>query len=387
VITLKKKADRRLRRGHLWVFSNEIADPPVAQLEAGSIHEIQDAAGEFLGMVYANPASLITARILSHKKVEIDEAFLEQRIGAALERRQRLFPERDFYRLIFGEADLLPGLIVDRYGTVLVVQSMTAGMDALLEDVLAVLVGYLGPEGIYLRNDSPSRVLEGLSQEKRIAYGSIPDTVIIGSSGLKFLVDVADGQKTGFFLDQEANRPLMKQYVFSGAKVLDLFCYTGAWGLHAAAAGAAEVTGVDSSPGAIQLAESNAALNGMEDRFHAVRHNALEFLKRSHETWDVVILDPPAFIKSRSQIKEGQKGYIDFNRRALTKLNPGGILVTCSCSHHLDAQGFEETLAIAARQSGKELRILDTRGQGPDHPFLLSMPETRYLKVIVAQVV
>jgi len=387
MITLKKKADRRLRRGHLWLFSNEIADPPVAQLEAGSIHEIQDAAGEFLGMVYANPASLITARILSHKKVEIDEAFLEQRIGAALERRQSLFPERDFYRLIFGEADLLPGLIVDRYGAVLAVQSLTAGMDALLDKVLAVLVRCLGPEGIYLRNDSPSRVLEGLSQEKRIAYGSVPETVIISSSGLKFLVDVADGQKTGFFLDQEANRPLMKQYVFPGAKVLDLFCYTGAWGLHAAAAGAAEVTGVDSSPGAIQLAESNAALNGMEGRFYPIRQNALEFLKRSHETWDVVILDPPAFIKSRSQIKEGQKGYIDFNRRALTKLNPGGILVTCSCSHHLDAQTFEETLAIAARQSGKELRILDTRGQGPDHPFLLSMPESRYLKVIVGQIV
>jgi 23S rRNA (cytosine1962-C5)-methyltransferase len=387
MITLKKKADRRLRRGHLWLFSNEIADPPVAQLEAGSIHEIQDAAGEFLGMVYANPASLITARILSHKKVEIDEAFLEQRIGAALERRQRLFPERDFYRLIFSEADLLPGLIVDRYGTVLVVQSLTAGMDALIEDVLAVLVRTLGPEGIYLRNDSPSRVLEGLSQEKRIAYGSIPETVIIGSSGLKFLVDVADGQKTGFFLDQEANRPLMKQYVFPGAKVLDLFCYTGAWGLHAAAAGAAEVTGVDSSRGAIQLADSNAALNGMEEHFHTVRENSLEFLKRRHETWDVVILDPPAFIKSRSQIKAGQKGYIDINRRALTKLNPEGILVTCSCSHHLDAQAFEETVAIAARQSGKELRILDTRGQGPDHPFLLSMPETRYLKVIVAQIV
>jgi 23S rRNA (cytosine1962-C5)-methyltransferase len=312
---------------------------------------------------------------------------LEERIGAALERRQRLFPERDFCRLIFGEADLLPGLIVDSYGTVLVVQSLTAGMDALLDQVLEVLVRCLGPEGIYLRNDSPSRALEGLSQEKRVAYGSIPEPVVISSSGLKFIVDVAEGQKTGFFLDQEANRPLMKQHVFPGAKVLDLFCYAGAWGLHAAAAGAGEVTGVDSSQGAIQLAESNAALNGMEDRFHPIRENALEFLKRSRETWDVVILDPPAFIKSRSRIKEGQKGYIDFNRRALTKINPGGILITCSCSHHLDAQVFEETLAIAARQSGKELRILDVRGQGPDHPFLLSMPETRYLKVIVAQIV
>ncbi len=387
MITLKKKADRRLRRGHLWLFSNEIADPPVAQLEPGSIHELQDAAGEFLAMVYANPASLITARILSRKRVQIDEAFLEQRIEAALERRQRLFPGGDCYRLVFGEADLLPGLIVDRYGAVLVVQSLTAGMDALLDKVLAVLVRSLAPEGIYLRNDSSIRTLEGLPQEQRLAYGSLPETVTISSSGLTFLVDVTEGQKTGFFLDQEANRPLMRQYVFPGAKVLDLFCYSGAWGLHAAAAGAAEVTGVDSSRGAIQSAESNAALNGMEGRFHAVRENALEFLKRSRETWDVVILDPPAFIKARSQIKEGQKGYIDINRRALTKLNPGGILVTCSCSHHLDAQGFEETLAIAARQSGKDLRILATRGQGPDHPYLLSMPETRYLKVIAAQAV
>ncbi len=260
-------------------------------------------------------------------------------------------------------------------------------MDALLDKVLAVLVRLLAPEGIYLRNDSPSRALEGLSLEKRLAYGSVPDIVTISSSGLKFLVDVANGQKTGFFLDQEANRPFINQYVFSGAKVLDLFCYTGTWGLHAAVAGAAVVVGVDSSRSALQLAESNAALNAMDDRFHVVRENALEFLKKSRETWDVVILDPPAFIKGRSQIKEGQKGYIDINRRALNTMNPGGILVTCSCSHHLDAQAFEETLAIAARQSGKELRILDTRGQGPDHPFLLSMPETRYLKVIVAQIV
>ena len=338
-------------------------------------------------MVYANPSSLITARILSRKRVHIDEAFLQHRISAALERRQRLFPDRDFYRLIFGEADLLPGLIVDRYGSVLAVQSLTAGMDALQENVLSVLVNSLHPTGIYLRNDSPVRGLEGLSQEKRLAYGSIPDTIIISSSGLEFLVDVANGQKTGFFLDQEANRPLVKQYVFPGAKVLDLFCYTGAWALHAAAAGAQEVVGVDSSRGAIHLAESNAVVNRMGDLFHAVRENVLEFLKKGRETWDVIILDPPAFIKSRSQIKEGQKGYIDINRRALTAMNSGGILVTCSCSHHLDAQAFEDTLMIAARQSGRELRILDIRGQGPDHPFLLSMPETRYLKVIVAQIV
>lgn len=387
MITLKKNHDRRIRRGHLWVFSNEIADPPISQLESGSLHELRDASGEFMGMVYANPNSLIAARILSRKRVSIDEEFFRQRIMTALELRKRLFPSRNFFRLVFSESDFLPGLVVDRYGPVLVAQSLTAGMDGLLDTVVEVLVDVLSPDAVYFRNDSPMRLLEGLPQEKRLAYGTIPETVVIDSGELKFLIDVKEGQKTGFFLDQESNRPLMKTFSFPGARVLDLFCYTGAWGLHAAAAGAEEVTAVDTSERALGLVESNAELNGLASKFGLVKESAIDFLKRTSETWDVIVLDPPAFIKGKAHLKEGTKGYIDVNRRALTKLNHGGILVTCSCSHHLDAESFELALLAAARQSGKELRVLATRGQGPDHPFLLSMPETRYLKVIAAQAV
>ena len=385
MITLNKNSDRRVRKGHLWVFSNEIAAPPVSDLEPGSVHELCDARGEFLGMVYACPSSLIAARILCRNKVKIDVDFFHDRIQAALERRMRLFPERDAYRLVYGEADFLPGLVVDRYGRFLVVQSLTSGMDRFWEEVLEALITILKPEGVYLRNDSPFRALEGLPQEKKPVYGSFPETVPITSHGLTFLVDIPNGQKTGFYLDQESNRSLMKRYVASGAKGLDLFCYTGAWGLHAIAAGAAEMTAVDSSRGALKLAEANAKINGMLDRFGAVRDNVLDFLKKTQLSWDIIILDPPAFIKSRSQIKDGLKGYIDLNRRSLGKLNPGGILITCSCSHHLDRAAFEDMLLSASRQSGRELRILDSRGQGPDHPVLLSMPETRYLKVVVAQ--
>jgi 23S rRNA (cytosine1962-C5)-methyltransferase len=387
MITLKKNSDRRVRRGHLWVFSNEVKDPPVSELEPGSLHELFDASGEFLGIAYANPASLITARILSRRRVPIDESFLRSRIQSALELRKRLLPEKDVYRWIFGESDLMPGLLVDRYGSFLVVQSLTAGMDRLVDPVVEILVETIHPEGIYLRNDSASRELEGVALEKKLLHGSVPQKVTMVSEGLKFLVDIQDGQKTGFFLDQEANRSLMKQYVFHGARVLDLFCYSGAFGIHAAAAGAEVVTAVDSSRGAIALAQDNAELNGFGNRVVATKESALDFLKKAQQTWDIIVLDPPAFIKSRSRISEGTKGYIDLNRRALGRLNIGGILITCSCSHHLNQMAFEELLAAASLQSGKQLRILDVRGQAPDHPVLLSMPETRYLKVIVAQVV
>lgn len=385
MITLKKNSDRRVRRGHLWVFSNEVENPPVSELEPGSIHELHDSAGEFLGMVYVNPASLICARILSRKKVEIDSLFFQERIEAALELRKRAFPDRDSYRVVFGEADLLPGLIVDRYAEYLAVQSLTAGIDRLTDEVLAALIEVMSPEGIYLRNDAAIRSLEGLTPEKRLAYGSVPDMVTIVSNGLKFLVDIPNGQKTGFFLDQESNRALVGQYVFPGASVLDLFCYTGAWGIHAAASGADRVVAVDNSLGALSLALSNAALNGLDHKLQPVREPVLEFLKKTRDSWDLIVLDPPAFIKSRSGFKQGQKGYIDINRRALSKLKPGGIIITCSCSHHLTEPDFEDVLLSASRQSGRDLRILDVRGQGPDHPVLLAMPETRYLKVLAAQ--
>jgi len=387
MIKLKRYADRRVRKGHLWIFSNEIESPPVAQLEPGALQEVCDAAGEFVGMAYVNPQSLITARILSRRKTQIDRLFLESRIKAAAEFRSRIFPCKDAYRLIFSESDLLPGLIVDRYAGFLAVQSHTAGMDSLLSDILEILDETMSPEGIYLLNDSPVRELEGAALERRLVSGSVPDKVTITSWGLKFLVDIQEGQKTGFFLDQEANRDLMPKYVFSGAKVLDLFSYTGAWGIHAAAAGASLVVAVDSSRGALNLAESNAEINGVASRFHTVREPAIDFLKKNDDLWDIIIADPPSFIKSRAKVNEGRKGYIDLNRRALGRLNAGGILVTCSCSHHMSTEDFEEVLRISSHQSGKRTRILETRGQGADHPVLLAMPETRYLKVIVAQVI
>ncbi len=389
MIRIRKGADRRVRGGHLWIFSNEIEDPPVGDLEPGSVHEVTDGAGEFVGMAYANPRSLIAARVLSRKRRAIDGEFFRSRIEAALERKARLVCNRDSdsYRLIFGEGDLVPGLIVDKYRDVLVIQALTAGIDARIELIVSELVSILEPAGVFLRNDVSARELEGLPREKRLAYGAVPEEVQVRLRGMEFVVDPVNGQKTGFYLDQEFNRALMELHVPEGAHVLDLFSYSGAWGVGAAKAGAGEVVAVDSSRGALKLAEDNAELNGVAGVFTAVRESVLDFLKKSQETWDLIVLDPPAFIKSRSLVKEGIKGYIDINRRALLRLGSGGILVTCSCSHHLDEGSFEEVIASASRQSGRELRILAKRGQGPDHPALLAMPETRYLKLMAVQVV
>ena len=258
MITLKKNADRRVRRGHLWVFSNEIAKPAITEIEPGSVHDLCDAAGEFIGTVYANSSSLIAARILSHKKIPIDTSFFRQRIEEALELRKGLCTDREAYRVIFSESDFVPGLIVDRYGPYLVVQSLTAGIDSHIEEIAEALQEVVAPEGMYLRNDAPFRSLEGLPEEKRTLRGSVPDEVSFTSAGLKMLVNIPNGQKTGFFLDQETNRLLVRSYVPEGARVLDLFCYTGAWGLHALAAGASEVVAVDTSRGALGPCNSHS---------------------------------------------------------------------------------------------------------------------------------
>lgn len=385
MITLKKQCDRRLKKGHLWVFSNEIADPPVAGLEPGAVHECRSQNGEFLGMVYVNPASLITARILSRRREEIDEDFFLGRLRSALARREMLFPGKSLYRLVFGESDFLPGLVVDRYGDYLAVQTLTAGMDSFKDIIVGCLRELLSPKGIYLRNDSPARSQEGLAEERREAAGVVPDLVEIESRGVRFLVDIPNGQKTGFFLDQEENRRLLWRYTPPGATVLDLFSYSGAWGLHALAAGASHVVAVDSSRGALAIGEKNAELNGRQDVFEPVKDSVINFLKKSRDLWDVVVLDPPAFVKSKAQIKEGLKGYTDLGRRAFLRLKPGGTVITCSCSHHVSGHDFEEVTRTAAAAAGRDLLVLERSGQGPDHPMLISMPETSYLKVITAR--
>lgn len=385
MIKLRKQADRKVRRGYLWIFSNEIEEPAVKDLSPGGIYDVTDFTGEFLGVAYANPKSLIAARILSRKKTIIDESFIGARLQKALELRHPYCRDREAFRAFFGEADLLPGLVIDKYGPHVVIQSSTAGVDRILHPIVEAVGRIFTPESIVLRNDSSMRTLEGIPLTKEILLGSDVSSIKFRSHGVLFVANLINGQKTGFFLDQEFNRPLLNRYIPENATVLDLYCYSGAWSLHAVAAGADMVTAVDSSESALELARQNSYLNSYDSRIDTVREDVLQFLKNGSEKWDVIILDPPAFIKSRSKVREGRQGYIDINRKAIARLKKGGLLITCSCSGHMGLSDFLDVANIAAYKNGRNLRILSVLGQGPDHPTLAAMPETRYLKVIIAQ--
>ncbi|MGC8603597.1 MAG: class I SAM-dependent rRNA methyltransferase [Desulfomonilaceae bacterium] len=384
-IRLRKQADRKVRRGYLWIFSNEIENPPVRNLCAGEIYDVTDFSGKFIGVAYANPKSLIAARIVSRKKVKIDADFIKGRFEKAIELRRPYCRGREAYRVFFGEADLLPGLVVDRYGPHLVIQSSTAGVDHMLDLVVEVIDSLFAPQSIVIRNDSLVRNLEGIPIRKEIKLGSHVDAINFTSQGVAFIANLIDGQKTGFFLDQEFNRLLLKRYMAEKSAVLDLYCYSGAWGMQALSAGASTMTAVDSSASALELAAQIAYLNHYESRVTTIRDDVSQFLGHGSDKWDVIILDPPAFIKNRSKIREGRQGYIDVNKKALTRLKSGGLFVSCSCSAHMAISDFLEVINIAAYLNGKKLKVLDVLGQAPDHPTLTSMPETRYLKVIIAQ--
>ncbi len=387
MIRLKKQADRKVRKGGLWIFSNEIHEPQVRELKVGQTYELRDFAGEFLGIVYANPKSLIAARIISRRKAELDVDFFQQKLSKALESRQPFCEDREAYRIVFGESDFIPGLVVDKYGPHIVVQSSAAGIDNMLDTIVEAIDKLLSPESIIVRNDSSSRNLEGIPSYTEVKKGSNGDLIHFRSGELSFAADLLAGQKTGFFLDQEFNRSVLKRYLSRNCSVLDLYCYSAAWAMHALNAGAGSVTAVDSSNLALEIASENARINNFESRMSLVREDALHFLNGASAQWDLIILDPPAFIKSRSKVREGTQGYIDVNRKALAKLKKGGLLVSCSCSSHLGLPDFMDALNIAAYRSGRALRILEVAGQGPDHPSLVSMPETRYLKVVFAQAV
>lgn len=386
MIRLKKNADKRIRKGHLWVFSNEIDSPSVSEIVQGEVDELFDHSGKFLGMVYSNPRSLITSRVLSHKRTDIDGLFVKQRIKEANDRRSSICRHSTAYRLFYGESDLIPGLIIDKYADAYVVQSSTAGVDTLMELVVQAIVELFSPSCVYIRNDLPVRDLEGISRTKKLAYGTLPERIEVELNGLKFLVDIENGQKTGLFLDQEFNRTALIKYLSPQANVLDLFCYTGAWGINAAARGLCGVTAVDSSANALDAAKVNAELNNVGDRFEVVKSDCIDFLKKMEKHWDVVIADPPAYIKSKAKLAEGKRGYFDLNKRALGKLRKGGLLITCSCSHHLSLEEFRDLILSASLQSSRRIRLLEVLGQGPDHPCLPAMPETSYLKALVCQV-
>ncbi|MFZ2446344.1 MAG: class I SAM-dependent rRNA methyltransferase [Syntrophobacteraceae bacterium] len=378
--------ERRILHGHRWVFSNEIAGA-LSEYEPGSWVEVFSAKGVPLGSGYINPASLISVRLVCPPGRKPDASFFRDTMMRAARHRESVYPGSRCHRLIYGEADGLPGLVVDRYGDVLACQVGTLGMAKLEPLMHELLADLFNPSALVSRNDGASRVLEGLPQEKGIASGSLPEKHLVEIDGIGYRVDVLGGQKTGMYLDQRDNRREIRRWA-PGKKVLDLFCYNGAWSLSAAAGGAVETVGVDGSADAVARARENASLNEFGSRSTFVAEDVFAFLKKVRPgQFDIIILDPPAFAKTKSALADARKGYTDINRRALLALKPGGILITCSCSYHMGEDLFREVLLGAGQASGRSLKLLQVRGQALDHPALLAMPETRYLKCFFVEVV
>lgn len=388
-IELHPKRDQRIKAGHPWVFSNEIAKM-AGDTTPGATAEVFDSGGTFLGTGYYNPHSLIAVRLLTRTREDIDSPpFFTERLRRAVAYRNERYPGLASFRAVHGEGDFLPGLVVDKYGDYLSIQLLSSGMEARRDALLAALKETFNPAGIVARNDVAVRKLEGLEEKIEILAGEIPEELEIEENGLRFAVSLMTGQKTGHFLDQKENHLLLKGRV-EGKRVLDCFCYSGSWGVHAAHFGAADVTCLDISDRAIALAGKNAGINGVRERMRFETVDVFERLrtmKSEGQRFDLIVMDPPAFVKSRKTLKEAQKGYLTINRRALELLHPGGILVTCSCSYHMEREMFRELIDTAARQSGKQLRLLASRSQALDHPVLLNVPETEYLKCLMAQAV
>jgi 23S rRNA (cytosine1962-C5)-methyltransferase len=388
-LRLRKNEDRRLRAGHVWVFSNEIdvAATPLTAFEPGEMVELQDARGAPLGSAYVNPRSLIAARLVSRQRGRrLDLDLLRRRLRRALALREMLF-DRPFYRMAFGEGDALPGLVVDRFGDVLVAQTTTAGMERVRGEVVEALRELLSPSAILLRNDTSARELEGLDRYVAAVHGETPETLPVEENGVRFEV-AATGQKTGWFYDHRMNRARMAAYA-PGRRVLDVFSYAGGWGVQAAAAGAAEVTCVDASAPALEAVERSAALNGVRERVSTERADAFDALGRrvaDGERYGMVVLDPPAFVKRRKDLKAGEEAYRRANQLALELLEPDGILVSASCSYHLDRATLQDAILRASRRTGREVQLLEEGRQGPDHPVHPAIPETSYLKCFIARV-
>lgn len=385
-VKLKKNEDRRLRAGHLWIYSNEIDTEatPIKALAAGTLCRFSDARGKILGVGYINPTALLCGRLLTGKAdATIDANWFQRRLVSALDLRKRLYPT-PHYRLVFGDSDGLPGLVVDRYDDVLVVQMTTAGMEQLKPLVLEALQRVLKPRGILLRNDTASRELEGLSMYEEV-IGDVPEVVDVIESGVSFKAPIRGGQKTGWFYDQHANRDRMAPYA-RDARVLDVFSYVGGWAVRAARFGATSIACVDSSKLALDSALVNAEINGAALDVH--QGEALDVLKRLRgegRLYDLVIVDPPALIKRKRDTDAGTEHYAALNRQAIQLLAPNGILIACSCSFHMDASELQRILLRESRAAGRRLQILEQGGQSPDHPVHPAIPETRYLKSFVCR--
>lgn len=393
IVTLKKGEGRTLKAGGAWVYDNEI-DSIMGSFENGDIVTVHDFDGYFLGYGFINTKSKITVRILSRKKdTVIDDAFLEERVQAAWDYRKQVI-DTGSCRLVFGEADFLPGIVVDKFADVLVVESLALGIDKLKQQILDAVKRVLAKDGItvrgiYERSDAKVREQEGMERYKGFIGEPFDTRVEIVENGVKYIVDVEDGQKTGFFLDQKKNRAAMHS-VCKGKRVLDCFTHTGSFALNAGIAGATEVIGVDASELGVEQARENARLNGLEDKVSFVCADVFDFLpalEEKGEKFDVVILDPPAFTKSRNSIKNAVKGYREINVRGMKLVKDGGFLATCSCSHFMDPELFHKTIMEAARGAHKRLRQVEFRTQAPDHPILWAADSSYYLKFYIFQVV
>lgn len=389
-IYLKKNEDKRLRQGHLWVFSNEIDTKrsPLEQFSPGDLVHVLNDEGKTLGTAYINPGSLVCARLLSRKSnLKMGGNFFKDRILNALSLREKLFTQ-PFYRLVYGESDGLPGLVIDRFGSVLAVQITTAGMELRKASLISALEEVLAPTAIVIKNDNSQRRLEGLDTESNAIYGQLPEQLVIEENGAKFIVDIVGGQKTGWFYDHRASRAQLATFV-KGQRIVDLFSYTGAWAIPAALAGASEVTCVDASESALALAQENAKLNKVEDKMHFVRSDVFDFLKQArqqNELYDIIVLDPPALIKRKKDFKQGYEAYRRLNQMCLQVLSKNGLLVSASCSHHLSVENLHEILRFSGRHIDRHLTFFSCGGQGGDHPIDPAIPETAYLKTFFCAV-
>lgn len=389
-LQLKKGEERRLRAGHLWVYSNEIDTKvtPLTAFEAGDAVQIVAANGKSVGTGYINPNTLIAARLVSRDpSYLLDQSLITHRLKVALSIRERLFSQ-PYYRLVHGESDGLPGLVVDRFGDVLSVQITTAGMERVREALIAALEKVVRPEVIVFKNDTAARTVEGLEQKVECVKGEAPERVALEENGVRFEAPLLNGQKTGWYYDHRMNRQRMKSYV-EGRRVLDLFSYIGGWGVQAATAGATEVLCADASETFLEQVHHNAALNGAIDRVATLQgdmFHALKELRAAKEQFDVVIVDPPAFIKRKKDRKSGLQGYRRINELAMRLLSRDGILVSASCSHHLQRDDLKGVLLGASRHIDRNLVLLEEGHQGPDHPVHPAIPETEYIKCFTARV-
>lgn len=387
-ITLKRKIAPRIANGHPWIFANEVEVMP-ENLQGGDITEVFYHDGKFAGKAYVNPKSQIVARLLTRNKAdEINEQFFLNRIRQAWDYRQKMGYVENC-RLIFGEADYLPALIIDKFNDYFVIQTLALGIDIWKPAIVKALETIFKPKGIYERNDVPVRELEGLPQLKGFLSEPFDTKIVINENALKFNVDIENGQKTGYFLDQQDNRRAL-QHIVKGADVLGAFCYTGSFELHAGHYGAKSVLGLDISEAAVKQAEANAVLNGLEStvKFQAV--NAFDVLKswvKEGRQYDVVILDPPAFTKSRETIQKAITGYKEINLRGMKLVKKGGFLVTCSCTNLIQPDLFLEIIRMAAKDARRELRQVTYQAQASDHPIIWGLENTHYLKFLIVQVV